>query len=73
MTLPVEFQKIPPKCGACGEYGHLRLRCLQPLKKTVQETTDFPAFTGVITHAPAPVLEPEPALVPSSPKVAHSL
>ncbi|KAJ4895971.1 hypothetical protein Rs2_22765 [Raphanus sativus] len=70
VNLPVEFQKIPPKCSACGDFGHLRLRCLQPLKKPSHASKDFPAFTGVMT------VDPEAASAssstPSSPVAAHS-
>lgn len=70
VTLPVEFQKLPPKCGACGEFGHLRLRCLQPPKKSAPETNDFPAFTGVMAHAQPSASES--SLTPASHSAAHS-
>lgn len=68
--LPVEFQKIPPKCSACGDYGHLRLRCLQPLKKPLPVSKDFPAFTGVMTLDPEAASASSPT--PPSPVAANS-
>lgn len=48
VTLPVEFQKLPPKCGGCGEHGHLRLRCLQPDQSKITLAMDNPPFMGVM-------------------------
>lgn len=31
--LSVEFQKIPPRCSKCGDFGHLHLRCPEPNRK----------------------------------------
>lgn len=67
--LPVEFLKIPPKCGGCGEFGHLRLRCPQPLCKQTSPSTDFPAYMGVMASPPSAAKESSSQ---SSPSTSHS-
>ncbi|KAG2329091.1 hypothetical protein Bca52824_000271 [Brassica carinata] len=63
VSLPVEFLKLPPKCGGCGEYGHLRLRCPQPAHNKSTLDTANPPYMGVMTTPPATsVAEKSPLL-----------
>ncbi|KAL0866064.1 hypothetical protein Bca101_045182 [Brassica carinata] len=69
VSLPVEFLKLPPKCGGCGEYGHLRLRCFQPSSHKIALATENPPYMGVMASPPVPS-SAEDSLVFKSP--AHS-
>lgn len=63
VSLPVEFLKIPPKCGGCGEYGHMRLRCLQPSLNKASAGTDNPTYVGFMASPPAhPALSASPVV-----------
>lgn len=53
VSLPVEFLKLPPKCGGCGDHGHLQLRCPQPAVLNSSPASGFPAFTGIMTRPPS--------------------
>ncbi|KAL0728626.1 hypothetical protein Bca4012_024719 [Brassica carinata] len=74
--LPVEFLKIPPKCGGCGEYGHLRLRCPQPSLQISSPSPEFPSYMGVMASPPSaeksPSAQDSPSAVYSHHTVAHS-
>ncbi|KAJ4899964.1 DUF4283 domain-containing protein [Raphanus sativus] len=70
VSLPIEFLKLPPKCGGCKEFGHLKLRCPQPVRKNSYPAVGFPSFTGFLAKSPS--REAEHPTAPLSLGVAHS-
>lgn len=52
VSLPVEFLKLPPKCGGCGEYGHMRLRCLHPPSHKAALALENLPYVGVMASPP---------------------
>ncbi|KAF8048205.1 hypothetical protein N665_2609s0002 [Sinapis alba] len=83
VLLPIVFQKLPPKCVCCGEFGHLRFRCPSPSisghgsqqKKDVivgSAPVDFVDHPPV-DNAPVPQGIGVPAVAPRGPSVAHSV
>lgn len=72
VSLPVEFLKLPPKCGGCGEHGHLRLRCPQPSVRTSYPAPGYPSYTGVMAKASSDLGKKASVLATTSKSLAHS-
>lgn len=57
VLVSVEYPKLPPRCGSCKEFGHLDLRCPNPVARVNRPA---PAVGGTEASVPSVVLPKNP-------------